>query len=63
MFSSPIGLLVGNFILPEIWDVLEGLVVIWIFALQQGLPLVSSEVLERAVFVPEACVVLGSRGS
>lgn len=42
---------VANFILTEIWNVAEGPVVMHIFDLKQGLPLVTSEILDRALFI------------
>lgn len=50
-FCSVDSLFVANLILTEIWDVAEGPVVMCIFDLKQGLPLVFSEILDRALFI------------
>lgn len=50
-FCSVDSLFVANLILTEIWDVAEGPVVMCIFDLKQGLPLVFSEILDRTLFI------------
>lgn len=51
MFCSVDCLFVEHFIVSESLDVAEGLAVMCIFDLKQGLPLVISEILDRALFI------------